>query len=274
MRARSEAPSVTTKAAVERVGLFGVEIDCVRLDEAVQRILVMARTPGPCRFVVTPNLDHSMQLQTNAALRRAYADAALVIADGWPVVLASHLFGTPLPGRVTGSDLVPALLEAASERDPLRIFLLGAAPGVAQRAAIRVERDYPGAIVVGTRSPEFGFERDAAENSKILAHVEESKADVLVVGLGAPKQELWVHAHQDRIRANVALCVGATIDFLAGERSRAPEWVQRVGAEWVHRMMSEPRRLGPRYAKNALGLPSLLLREMRKRRNGGRSHES
>jgi N-acetylglucosaminyldiphosphoundecaprenol N-acetyl-beta-D-mannosaminyltransferase len=250
----------------ERIGLFGIEIDCVRLDDAVRRIIEMARKPGRCRFVVTPNLDHSMQLQKNEALRRAYADAALVIADGWPVVLASHLFRSPLPGRVTGSDLVPALLSAASTREPMRLFLLGAAPGVADRAALNIERRFPGVHVVGTRSPDFGFERSAEENAKILAHLDDAKADVLVVGFGAPKQELWVHAHRDRISAKVALCVGATIDFLAGERSRAPEWMQRAGAEWIHRMMSEPRRLAPRYAKNALGLPSLLLEEWRKRR--------
>ena len=251
---------------MERVRLFGVEIDCVRLDEAVKRILVMAKTPGECRYVVTPNLDHSMQLQTNPALRRAYAGASLVIADGWPVVLASHLFGCPLPARVTGSDLVPRTLEAASAGDPLRVFLLGAAPGVADRAAVRIEAQYAGVRVVGTRSPPLGFEHDDRKNEEILAQLEGTETEVLVVGLGAPKQETWVHRHRARIPARVALCVGATIDFLAGERTRAPEWVQRIGAEWVHRMMGEPRRLGPRYLKNALGVPSLLLGEWRARR--------
>jgi len=253
-----------------RVALFGVEIDGVRLDEAVERILAMARTPGPCRCVVTPNLDHSMQLQTNAALRRAYADAALVVADGWPVVLASHLFGCPLPARVTGSDLVPAVLRALSPANPLRVFLLGARPGVADKAAANLRTQYPGAIPVGTYSPPLGFEHDADENARILAHIREVRPDVLVVGLGAPKQELWVHAHRGEIAANVALCVGATIDFLAGEKKRAPDWVQRIGGEWVHRMMTEPRRLGPRYLRNAMGVPSLLLGEWRARRQRSR----
>lgn len=251
---------------MRRVRLFGVDIDCVRLDDAVRRILDMARTPGPCRYVVTPNLDHSMQLQSNPALRRAYADASLVIADGWPVVLASHLFGDPLPARVTGSDIVPRTFEALSSQEPLRIFLLGAGPGIADKAALRVEERYPGVRVVGTCSPPFGFERDERQNAEILARIDASGADLLVVGLGAPKQELWVHAHLPRISTRVALCVGATIDFLAGERERAPEWVQRLGGEWFHRMMSEPRRLGPRYLKNALGVPSLLLGEWRARR--------
>jgi N-acetylglucosaminyldiphosphoundecaprenol N-acetyl-beta-D-mannosaminyltransferase len=201
---------------MERVNLFGVDIDCVRLDEAVNRILTLARTPGPCRYVVTPNLDHSIQLQTNAALRRAYAGASLVLADGWPIVLASRLFGTPLPARVTGSDIVPSTLQAVSVDSPLRVFLLGAAPGVADRAAVRIEREYPGVSVVGTHSPPFGFERDSDENASILARLDDARADLLIVGLGAPKQELWVHTHRDRISARVALCVGETIVFRGG----------------------------------------------------------
>src|SRR5581483_6912843 len=143
----------------------------VRMEDAVRRIVVMARTPGPCRYVVTPNLDHSMQLQSNPALRRAYADASLVIADGWPVVLASRLFGDPLPARVTGSDIVPRTFESLSPQEPLRIYLLGAGPGVAEKAAVRIETRYPGARVVGTHSPPFGFERDEKQNSDILAKI-------------------------------------------------------------------------------------------------------
>ncbi len=249
-----------------RVRLFGVDIDPVRLDEAVRWILRAAREPGLCRYVVTPNLDHSLQLRQNQALRNAYADAALVIADGWPVVLASRLFGPPLPARVTGSDVVPAILRGATREEPLRVFLLGAMEGVAARAGRRVEALHAGIEVVGTRSPPFGFEHDARENELILAHIAEARPHVLVVGFGAPKQELWVHAHLPKIAANVALCAGATIDFLAGERSRAPAWVQTVGAEWLHRMMTEPKRLGPRYLKNAIGFPTLLFDEWRERR--------
>jgi N-acetylglucosaminyldiphosphoundecaprenol N-acetyl-beta-D-mannosaminyltransferase len=254
---------------VARVHLFGIEIDPVRLDEAIGSVLAMARSGAPCRYVVTPNLDHSLELQKNAEFRAAYADAALTIADGWPVVFASRLFGTPLPERVTGSDLVPGVLAAASARDPLRVFLLGAGPGVAERAAVRIEATYPGARVCGVYSPPFGFERDPAENAKILALVAAAGPHVLVVGLGAPKQELWVHAHATRIAAPVALCVGASIDFLAGDKARAPRWAHRLGVEWVHRMATEPRRLAPRYAKNAIGLPWLLYREWRARPAGG-----
>jgi N-acetylglucosaminyldiphosphoundecaprenol N-acetyl-beta-D-mannosaminyltransferase len=251
-----------------RVNLFGVDVDVVRQGDAVRSVLSMSKTPGTCRFVVTPNADHMLLLQENAAMRRAYADASLVIADGWPVVVASHLLARPLPARVTGSDLVPGVFGAADPSDPVRVFLFGAAPGVAERAALAIEARYPGVRVVGAHGPPLGFERDPSETRRSLDRIREADPDILLVGLGAPKQELWVHANRSEIRARVALCIGATIDFLAGERARAPTWMQRVGLEWFHRMVSEPRRLVPRYARNAVEFPKLVLREWRDQGRG------
>jgi N-acetylglucosaminyldiphosphoundecaprenol N-acetyl-beta-D-mannosaminyltransferase len=247
----------------ERVQLFGVAIDVVRRHQAVSVVLRMSKTPGACRFVVTPNADHVLLLQQNAAMRAAYADAALVIADGWPVILASYVLARPLPERVTGSDLVPNVFRAANPSDPLRVFLFGAAPGVAERAASAIEMQYPGVRVVGAYGPPLGFERDPKETRRSLDLIRSAEPELLLVGLGAPKQELWVHANRSEIRARVALCIGATIDFLAGEKSRAPFWMQRVGLEWFHRMVQEPKRLVPRYAKNAVEFPRLVFREWR-----------
>jgi N-acetylglucosaminyldiphosphoundecaprenol N-acetyl-beta-D-mannosaminyltransferase len=246
-----------------RVRLFGVDIDVVRRDDAVREVLEMSKTPGTCRFVVTPNADHILLLQHNDELKRAYADAALVIADGWPVVFASHLLARPLPERVTGSDLVPSVFLAADRSDPIRVYLFGAAPGVAERAAVSIEARYPAVRVVGAHGPPLGFERDSDETRRSLARIRDAAPELLLVGLGAPKQELWVHAHRAEVHARVALCIGATIDFLAGERLRAPPWMQRAGLEWLYRMMQEPTRLGPRYGKNAVDFPRLVLREWR-----------
>jgi len=158
---------------------------------------------------------------------------------------------------------VPALFAAANDQQPLRAYLLGAAPGVAQQAAKNIESRWPVINVVGTYSPPMGFERDEAENREILHRIEAAAPDVLVVGLGAPKQELWVHRHRNRIRAKAALCVGATIDFLAGEKPRAPIWMQHNGLEWFHRLLSDPRRLLMRYARDAWVFPQLVWREWR-----------
>jgi len=264
---------------LRRACLFGIQIDAIGMQQAVTRIRDWIRErPITCRFVVTPNVDHIVMLQGNGDFLKAYRQADLVLADGWPVVWASRTAGQALPELVPGSDLVPALFLAAStafrsagesgdgsDGKPLRVFLLGAAPGVAARAARRIESDWPGVQVVCQYSPPLGFENDDAETAFILERIAEARPDVLVVGLGAPKQELWVHRHQTRIHASVALCVGATIDFLAGQRQRAPLWMRRCGIEWLHRMLSEPRRLIRRYLRGAWVFPRLVWKEWRVR---------
>jgi N-acetylglucosaminyldiphosphoundecaprenol N-acetyl-beta-D-mannosaminyltransferase len=248
-----------------RVQLFGCKIDRVRMPQAVTRVyrLIHGFT-GKCRYVVTPNVDHVVMLEHHQGLRRAYDDADVVLADGMPVVLASRLLGRGLPERVTGADLTVALFDAAEYRGGLRVFLLGAGPGVAEQAAAKIHERWPGVEVTGTYSPPMGFEKDPQQNAEILARIAAASPDVLVVGLGAPKQELWVHAHQQEIEAAVALCVGATIDFLAAHKRRAPLWMQKSGLEWLHRVATEPRRLIRRYARDAWQFPKLVFREWRR----------
>jgi N-acetylglucosaminyldiphosphoundecaprenol N-acetyl-beta-D-mannosaminyltransferase len=256
----------TPKSAIRNsfVDLFGMRIARVTMPEAVSQLLDWCRQPqgDACRYVVTPNVDHAVLLQDHAELRSAYADASLALADGAPIVFASRLLGRHLPERVAGSDLVPSLFDAT--REPLRVFLLGAAPGVAETAAAKIHRRWGGVQVVGTYCPPLGFERNSLENARILAAVAAAKPDLLVVGLGAPKQELWVHRHRHQLRAKVALCAGATIDFLAENRRRSPVWMRHIGLEWLHRVWCEPRRLAGRYARDAWVFPLLVWREWRR----------
>jgi N-acetylglucosaminyldiphosphoundecaprenol N-acetyl-beta-D-mannosaminyltransferase len=247
-----------------RVRLFGMEIDRLRMSEAVSRLQAwIAGGDGVCRYVVTPNVDHAVLFQENEALRAAYADAGLVLADGAPVVMVSRWLAKPLPERVAGSDLVPALFNASGVDSPLRVFLLGGAPGVAERAAANITARWPAVSVVGTAGPPKGFEHDRLQNDAILARIAHARPDVVLVGLGAPKQELWVWQHRRAIAAPAALCIGATIDFLAGERSRAPVWMRRWGLEWLYRIGTEPRRLGRRYARDAWIFPRLVWKQWR-----------
>ncbi len=248
----------------KRISLFDISIDVVGMSHAVGQLFAWldGEQSGLCRFVVTPNVDHAVMLQHNEPLREAYRNADLVLADGFPLVLASKLVRKPLPERVAGSELVPAVFDAAARRQrPLKVFLLGAAPGVADRAADQVHHNWPHVKVVGTYSPPLGFESDDDENAAILQRIADAAPEVLLVGLGAPKQELWVYQHRHGLRAPVALCVGATIDFLAGEKRQAPRWMRRTGLEWLHRMASEPRRLFGRYARDAWVFPRLVWRE-------------
>jgi N-acetylglucosaminyldiphosphoundecaprenol N-acetyl-beta-D-mannosaminyltransferase len=248
------------------VALFGMKIDALNMSETVDALLGWCQAPRgrSCRYVVTPNVDHAVMFQTDERLRQSYTGASLVLADGAPVVLASWLLGRAVPERVAGSDLAPALFKSAARGlAPLKVFLLGAAPGVADRAAANITQRWDNIEIVGTLSPPLGFERDAEENERILEAVAAVQPDLLVLGLGAPKQELWIHAHADRLEAKVALCVGATIDFLAGEKRRAPRWMRRVGLEWFHRLSSEPGRLAKRYLHDAWVFPQLVWRDWR-----------
>ena len=244
-----------------RIHLFGIQIDAVSLDETLGVIRDWVQASDTCRYVVTPNLDHVVQLRANQSLQAAYHNASLILADGWPLVVGSRLFAKPLPERVAGSDLIPALLGSAEEWGGLRVFLLGGMPGVGERAAERVRKRYPKVEIVGCHAPPLGFEHVAAENQRIIDLVAESSPDVVVVGLGAPKQELWLAEHHLQLACPVAIAAGATIDFLAGEQIRAPRWMQKCHLEWTFRLLQDPRRLTGRYFRDAVALPGLLWRE-------------
>lgn len=241
-----------------------MSVDVLRAQEAAERILTWFAESTIGRVVVTPNLDHAVQFRTHAGLRRAYAKAALVLADGAPLVWASRLGGDlRLPERVTGSDLTPTLLRLGASRG-VTVFLLGAGPGVGERARAEILRRWPGIQVLGVESPPFGFEKDPEYCQALAARIAAVGPQLLIVGLGAPKQELWATEYADQLGAKVILCVGATIDFLAGEVVRAPLWMQKCGLEWLYRASTDPARLVPRYARNAWSLPGLLLRQARR----------
>ncbi|MBX3419611.1 MAG: WecB/TagA/CpsF family glycosyltransferase [Pirellulaceae bacterium] len=250
---------------IQKQKLFGMEIDALNMGQAIARLrewLDESRL-GKCRYVVTPNVDHAVLWQEHEGLRDAYRKASLVLADGHPLVWASRLLRRPLPERVPGSDLVPKFFDHCQDSGrEVRVFLLGAAPGVGARAVEKIRKRWPLVNVVGVYSPPLGFEKDPDENEIILGRLILTRPDLLVVGLGAPKQECWVAQHHEHLAAKAALCVGATIDFLAGEKRRAPYWMQCLGVEWLHRMLSEPRRLVKRYAKDAWVFPQLVLKQM------------
>ncbi|MCL6502485.1 MAG: WecB/TagA/CpsF family glycosyltransferase [Pirellulales bacterium] len=246
-----------------QVSLFGMQIDALRMDEVVAQLLTWVAARERCRYVVTPNVQHAVLFQEHAGLRQAYADAALIVPDGAPLMLVARWLGRPLPERVPGSDLVPALFAAAQVRQGLKVYLMGAATGVGQRAAENIQRVWPRVEVVGVCSPPLGFEQDEAYNQALVRQINDAQPDVLLVGLGAPKQELWVQHHSAGLRVPVVLCVGAAIDFLAGHKRRAPVWLRRIGLEWLFRLASEPRRLWRRYARDACRFPLLVWREWR-----------
>lgn len=252
----------------KKIEMFGITIDELSMNEAVNVLKDwLLEEHRYCKYVVTPNVDHVVKLDTNQAFKKAYSDASMVLADGNPIVLSSKIFGMPLPETVPGSDLVPNIFNAFNVLNkPLTVYLLGAMLGVGEQAAINIQEKWPNVKVVGTLSPHFGFEKDDDYCSHICELIALSKADLLVIGLGAPKQELWVNKYQKKIPVKVALCVGATIDFLAGNVNRAPIWIRKLGLEWMHRMMSDPKRLVKRYVGDVIIFPRIFLKEWRKKK--------
>lgn len=244
----------------ERISLFGVTMDNVTAAEAVEAVRRLMDDPQGQHYVTTPNTDHVVRLQTDSQLRAAHADASLCIADGMPVIWASRLLGRPLKERVTGADLLPNVCARAAQ-DGRSLYLLGGMDGVAERAAHNLRARYPGLRIAGTYSPPFGFERDADECRRIAERIDRARPDILAIGLGCPKQELWIAAHRREMRYGVALCIGAAIDFAAGNLARAPQWMQDNGLEWLYRLAQEPGRLWKRYLVDDMAFARVVARE-------------
>jgi N-acetylglucosaminyldiphosphoundecaprenol N-acetyl-beta-D-mannosaminyltransferase len=167
------------------------------------------------------------------------------VADGMPLLWLSRLAGQPLPERITGVELVDESCQIAAEEGQ-RVFLLGAAPGVADAAAQVLEARYPGLRVAGVYAPPFG-PLSPADDARMVELVRQAAADFLFVAFGAPRQDLWIRTHFHQLDVAVAMGVGCVFDLLAGAVRRAPVWMQRTGLEWSYRLVQEPRRLWRRY---------------------------
>lgn len=235
-------------------------IDVVDKKAAVDSIIRLAQVGEKGSFVVTPNADHLVQLETDQKLRNIYQAADLVVADGMPLIWFSRILKPALPERVTGSDLMPELCRRAEEAG-LSIFFFGAQEGVAAQAAVNTQRQFPRLKIAGAYSPPFGFEKDRAQTLAAIDVINAAAPHILFVGLGAPKQEYWMYDYRKLIRTDVMLGIGAGIDFMAGNVARAPLWMQRAGLEWVYRLSREPKRLYRRYARD-FGIFLIFFREL------------
>ncbi|SHF74452.1 WecB/TagA/CpsF family glycosyltransferase [Geodermatophilus nigrescens] len=197
-------------------------------------------------WIVTVNVDILRRVARDPDLARLVASATIAVADGMPLVWASRLAGDPLPERVTGASLVGTLAEAAALTGH-SIYLLGGDPGVPEAAATALTERFPGTVVAGTDSPPYGFDRDEDQLAAVVDRVVAARPDLVLVGLGFPKQERLITLLRPLLPEAWLLGCGAGIPFAAGQFRRAPGLVQRMGAEWVHRLVLEPRRLARRY---------------------------
>lgn len=224
--------------------------------------------------IVTANLQFLSTARKNGAFAKVVNQADIVVADGMPLVWLSKLHGTPLPERITGHDLLHRGAELAAAKG-YTIFLLGGAPGSAERSARRLQSLYPGLKIAGTFQGDFGDDGLGASESieeATMARLRDAKPDFLFVALGCPKQEYWIRRHIDLIKVPVCVGIGSVLDVVAGQRNRAPRWMQRTGLEWLYRLKQEPLRLGRRYllrdAPTVMRLGSAgVVRRLRSRRH-------
>ena len=228
-----------------RMRFMNTEIDNLTMEEALVRIDELIQENRNA-YVVTPNVDHLVQLERGGELNEVYKHADLILTDGKPLIWISKWYGTPIKEKISGSDLFPQICALAAKKD-YRMFFLGAAEGVAAKAAKNLMRRFKGLQVVGTYSPPFGFEKDNEEMQKIKDMIKKAKPHILIVGLGCPKQELFILHHKDELGVPISLGLGASLDFEAGNIKRAPKWMSDYGLEWFYRIIQDPKRLAKRY---------------------------
>ncbi len=247
-----------------RMQFMNTCIDNLTLNEALHEIEKMVERKRTA-YVVTPNVDHIVQLETDKELQEVYANADLILADGKPLIWISKLYKTPIKEKISGSDLFPEVCKLAAEKG-YSMFFLGAAEGVAAKAARNLQKRYPGLRVVGTYSPPMNFERDKEKSAEANRIVKEAGPDILIVGLGCPKQEKYIYRYRNELEVPLALGLGASLDFEAGNIKRAPKWMRDHGLEWLFRITQDPKRLFKRYVIQDSKIWKLLLKYRPKKR--------
>lgn len=228
-----------------RIKFMNTDIDNLTMAETLNEIDKLIQKKN-CSYVVTPNVDHIVRLEKDEELQKVYKNASLILTDGKPLIWISKWYKTPIKEKISGSDLFPKVCELAANKN-YTMYLLGAAEGVADTAAKNLMKKNPGLNVVGTYSPPFGFEKNEQEMNKIKTQIQEVHPDILIVGLGCPKQEKFMYYHCKELGVPISFGLGASIDFEAGNIKRAPKWMSNHGLEWLYRFSKEPKRLFKRY---------------------------
>lgn len=230
---------------MSRIKFMNTEVDNLTMTESLLVIDDLIQQ-NKNAFVVTPNVDHIVKLETNEKLKAAYSEADLILTDGKPLIWASKLYRNPIKEKVSGADLFPELCKLAAERH-YKMFFLGAKEGVAAKAAENLKQKYQGLDVVGCYSPSLGFENKPQEIEKIAQMIHLAKPHILILALGCPKQESFAFEFRKKLQVPISLCLGASLDFAAGCVKRAPRWMSNFGLEWLYRLNQEPLRMFKRY---------------------------
>ena len=191
--------------------------------------------------IYTPNVDHIINIKKDADVMKEYSKANYIIADGWPVVVAGKIKKKSVH-RITGVDLMDELLEIANKKE-LNIYVLGATNETLDKLKDNIAKKF---LKINNINYHDGYFSES-DNNEIINNINKSKADILFVGMGSPKQELWISENIENLNINIAIAIGGALKIYSGEVERAPKWIQKIGMEWFYRFLKEPKRLFSRY---------------------------
>lgn len=228
-----------------RIPFLNTYIDSLTAAEAKYIVDQLIHKPG-YHYVVTPNSDIIVKMQDDKELKDICEKADLILTDGQIVVNLSQRTGYPIKERIAMTDFVWDVLDLADEKG-YRVFLFGGKENVLRKATKRIQHLYPKLNIIGSYSPPYGFENDEEQLSFCINRIKKSKADILIVFLGCPKQEKFIANNKDKYCVPISITMGGCVDFIAGGVRRAPQWMQNIGLEWFFRFLQEPKRLFARY---------------------------
>jgi N-acetylglucosaminyldiphosphoundecaprenol N-acetyl-beta-D-mannosaminyltransferase len=233
-------------APPQRIGLGHLSIDTYTEDALVKDVLHHALHGQQTRQIVTANAQFYVLAEQHTGFRRCLDAADYICADGMPIVWACNRYGKTTVPRIAGVDLIEDVCRRGASSG-LRVFLLGGRPNAAAKTAAILEERYKGIKIAGVCCPPFGFEQETETLRPVLEQVAAAEPHIIFVGLGAPKQELFIDDHIRKLKVPIAIGIGGSFEIIAGDVSRAPLWMQITGLEWAYRLSQEPRRLWKRY---------------------------
>lgn len=243
---------------MEKQPLLNTYVNNLDMNEIVYEIQEMIKDGGK-HYLVAINVDVVIKIENDLYLKEITDKADMVLVDGKPLVWISKWHKYPVKAKISGSDLVPILCESAA-KNGYSIFILGGKNGIAEQAKLNLKQKYPGLKITGTYAPPFGFEKDDIELEKINSLISSANPDILIVCFGCPKQEKWVYENYKKYDAQVSICAGATVDFLANNVKRAPKWMSEHGLEWFYRFLQEPKRMFKRYFVDDMKILKLIFK--------------
>ena len=225
--------------------ILGIQVSSISMSNLLKDFASLIRSNTKANVCITP-VNSILAARKNAEVLAIYNNATYTLCDGVPVLWASQFLGTPIEQRITGLDLLPALLEFSAKNN-FSLFFLGASPGVGDTLKLKAEQMHPGINIKGVYCPPFAAKFEKEENNKIIAAINAVQPDIVLVSLTAPKQDIWISENLEKLNTKIAIGIGGAFEVSAGLINRAPLWMQKFGLEWFYRFIQEPRRMFKRY---------------------------